>query len=95
MMSCGIRRIVNGCAAHQVVARRDVSEPRTHPPYTGHDISRVMPHLAGMLYVFGWEPDMRGLAMVPGLAHFALQQATCAGDSPLKVERPRSTRRGR
>jgi len=31
-MSCGIRRIVNGCAAHQVVARRDVSEHRTHPP---------------------------------------------------------------
>jgi hypothetical protein len=31
-MSCGIRWIVNGCAAHQVVARRDVSEPRTHPP---------------------------------------------------------------
>jgi hypothetical protein len=31
-MSCGIRRIVNGCAAHQVVACRDVSEPRTHPP---------------------------------------------------------------
>lgn len=47
--------------------------------YTGHDISRVMPLLAGMLYVFGWEPDMRGLVMVPGLAHFALQQATSAG----------------
>jgi hypothetical protein len=26
VMSCGIRRIVNGCAAHQVVARRDVSK---------------------------------------------------------------------
>ncbi len=28
-MSCGIRRIVNGCAVHQVMARREVNEPRT------------------------------------------------------------------
>jgi phenylacetate-coenzyme A ligase PaaK-like adenylate-forming protein len=47
--------------------------------YTEHDSFRVMPVLASMLYLFGWEPGMRGLAMAPGLPHFAVQLAVAAG----------------
>ena len=32
--------------------------------YTNHDIKNVMPWIAGMLYLFGWEPTMRGLNTV-------------------------------
>lgn len=58
-MSCGIRRIVNGCAAHQVVARRDVSEPGTHPPSPkspskGSARSRVHARAKMWISVLGW-----------------------------------------
>lgn len=58
-MSCGLRRIVNGCAAHQVVARRDVSEHRTHPPSPkspskGSARSRVHARAKMWISVLGW-----------------------------------------
>jgi len=46
--------------------------------YTNHDIKNVMPWIAGMLYLFGWEPTMRGLNMFPALPHLAFFQVVFA-----------------
>ena len=46
--------------------------------YTHHDMTEVLPYLAGMLYLFGWEPNMRGLNMFPGLPHLAFFQVIFA-----------------
>jgi len=46
--------------------------------YTDHDIKNVIPYIAGMLYLFGWEPDMRGFNMFPGLPHLAFFQVVFA-----------------
>ncbi len=46
--------------------------------YTNHDMKNVIPYLAGMLYLFGWEPKMRGLNMFPGLPHLAFFQVVFA-----------------
>jgi phenylacetate-CoA ligase len=46
--------------------------------YTDHDLKNVIPYLAGMLYLFGWEPRMRGLNMFPGLPHLAFFQVVFA-----------------
>ena len=81
-MSCGIRRIVNGFAAHQVVARRDVSEPRTHPPSPkspskGSARSRVHARAKMWISVLGWTwPDgskgraVNGLSGVAPMVYF-------------------------
>ncbi len=46
--------------------------------YTDHDLHNVVPYIAGMLYLFGWEPRMRGLNMFPGLPHLAFFQVIFA-----------------
>lgn len=46
--------------------------------YTNHDIKNVIPYIASMLYLFGWEPKMRGLNMFPGLPHLAFFQVVFA-----------------
>ncbi|MBK5092647.1 MAG: AMP-binding protein [Actinobacteria bacterium] len=46
--------------------------------YTNHDIKNVIPYIAGMLYLFGWEPNMRGLNMFPGLPHLDFFQVVFA-----------------
>jgi len=46
--------------------------------YTDHDIHNVLPSVAGMLYLFGWEPTMRGLNMFPALPHLAFFQVVFA-----------------
>ena len=42
--------------------------------YTSYDIDRVIPHIGGMMYLFGWEPTMRALNMFPALPHLAFFQ---------------------
>ena len=46
--------------------------------YTNHDLKNVVPWIAGMLYLFGWEPTMRGLNMFPALPHLAFFQVVFA-----------------
>ncbi|MDD5748738.1 MAG: hypothetical protein PHP64_06830 [Actinomycetota bacterium] len=46
--------------------------------YTNYDLKRVIPQLAGMLYLFGWEPTMRGLNLFPALPHLAFFQVIFA-----------------
>ncbi len=46
--------------------------------YTNHDLKKVIPHIASMLYLFGWEPSMRGLNLFPGLPHLAFFQVIFA-----------------
>jgi phenylacetate-CoA ligase len=46
--------------------------------YTNHDIKNVIPWIAGMLYLFGWEPTMRGLNLFPALPHLAFFQVVFA-----------------
>jgi len=46
--------------------------------YTYHDIKNVIPHIASMLYLFGWEPTMRGFNMFPALPHLAYFQVCFA-----------------
>jgi hypothetical protein len=76
-MSCDIRRIVIGCAAHQVMARRDVSENITHPlspksPSNGSASSRL--HARDKMWInllnWTWRDGSKGRA-VNGLSGFA------------------------
>ncbi len=56
--------------------------------YTNHDIKNVVPYIASMLYLFGWEPRMRGLNMFPGLPHLAFFQvvfAECTVDNGVSI----------
>jgi phenylacetate-CoA ligase len=46
--------------------------------YTNHDIRKVIPMMAGMMYLFGWEPTMRALNMFPALPHLAFFQVIFA-----------------
>jgi phenylacetate-CoA ligase len=42
--------------------------------YTAHDIDNVIPHITGMMYLFGYEPTMRALNLFPALPHLAFFQ---------------------
>jgi phenylacetate-CoA ligase len=42
--------------------------------YTSHDIDNIIPHLGGMMYLFGYEPNMRALNLFPALPHLAFFQ---------------------
>jgi len=46
--------------------------------YTNYDLKKVIPSIVGMLYLFGWEPTMRGLNMFPALPHLAFFQVVFA-----------------
>ncbi|PKQ28137.1 MAG: hypothetical protein CVT63_04450 [Candidatus Anoxymicrobium japonicum] len=46
--------------------------------YTNHDLKNVIPWIAGMFYLFGWEPTMRALNMFPALPHLAFFQVLFA-----------------
>jgi phenylacetate-coenzyme A ligase PaaK-like adenylate-forming protein len=46
--------------------------------YTAHDIDNVIPQIAGMTYLFGYEPNMRALNMFPALPHLAFFQVVFA-----------------
>jgi phenylacetate-CoA ligase len=51
--------------------------------YTTYEIDNIIPHIAGMMYVFGWEPGMRALNMFPALPRLAFFQLLFSG---LKVD---------
>ncbi|MBU4490575.1 MAG: hypothetical protein KKE79_08070 [Actinobacteria bacterium] len=46
--------------------------------YTNYDLKSVVPYIAGMMYLFGWEPTMRALNMYPALPHLAFFQVIFA-----------------